>query len=604
MRPRARSRGDTIVGRVKPADPFELIRWLARSQPDPRKALAELVQNSLDAGAGTIKITRMQEGATTSLRIFDDGSGVIPEMERRDALQYVATHIGHSRKRHLSPQERLSLMTQGQYGIGLLGFWSLGERLEMRSTVPGDRPHRLTLYRDRPGYVIEPLREHLPLGDRWTEILVFDLDEAALQATGGKRASEYLAAELRGQLLGRAVDVTVEDRLTRGGAGKALAVTPAPLLGKPIAGVDGVEVPGFGKATLDVGLWDGSVEEAPGIAVYCAGTRVAERFHELKALALDRLPWTDPRLTGTVEYPYFNVPPGSREGILPDDAALAFSRALKTVESRIFEALHEHEEALADRAERSMLSDLRGAFEEIARRRPGLALLPVAKPEGTASEAPAPSAQSRKLSTTRQHGLLPPGPLAEIVLTPDPIALARGATLAVTASARDAMGHEVNDRVELRWATTGAFATVVATNHGTLAANLTAGGIPGRGLLRATARCSNREVEAVVEYEIVTNTVARDPGCGIPDPLWVEDAANDWRSRMISGRFEVNTAHPDCRAADTTAAKLRYLSLLLAKEIALHNAGFGASCEEVLDVAVSIAAAADRAFGERGRRRR
>jgi hypothetical protein len=38
---------------LKARDPFELIRWLAYSQPDPRKALAELVQNSLDAQAGS-----------------------------------------------------------------------------------------------------------------------------------------------------------------------------------------------------------------------------------------------------------------------------------------------------------------------------------------------------------------------------------------------------------------------------------------------------------------------------------------------------------------------------------------------------------------------
>jgi hypothetical protein len=32
-----------IQGRLKAHDPFELIRWLALSQTDPRKALAELV---------------------------------------------------------------------------------------------------------------------------------------------------------------------------------------------------------------------------------------------------------------------------------------------------------------------------------------------------------------------------------------------------------------------------------------------------------------------------------------------------------------------------------------------------------------------------------
>lgn len=40
--------------RLRPADPFELIRWLARSQSDPRKAVAELVQNSLDAQARVV----------------------------------------------------------------------------------------------------------------------------------------------------------------------------------------------------------------------------------------------------------------------------------------------------------------------------------------------------------------------------------------------------------------------------------------------------------------------------------------------------------------------------------------------------------------------
>lgn len=38
-------RSNGLRGKVRAHDPFELIRWLAMSQPDPRKALAELVQN-------------------------------------------------------------------------------------------------------------------------------------------------------------------------------------------------------------------------------------------------------------------------------------------------------------------------------------------------------------------------------------------------------------------------------------------------------------------------------------------------------------------------------------------------------------------------------
>jgi signal transduction histidine kinase len=83
---RRQARPDVRTGRLRAADPFELIRWLARSQTDPRKALAELVQNSLDAQARTVTITRVRERGVTTLRVRDDGEGVIPELERSEAL--------------------------------------------------------------------------------------------------------------------------------------------------------------------------------------------------------------------------------------------------------------------------------------------------------------------------------------------------------------------------------------------------------------------------------------------------------------------------------------------------------------------------------------
>ena len=83
---------------LEPADPFELIRWLARSQPDPRKAVAELVQNSLDAGAENITLERSRMGSGVVLKIRDDGEGVLPKMARTEALRYLASNIGHSHK--------------------------------------------------------------------------------------------------------------------------------------------------------------------------------------------------------------------------------------------------------------------------------------------------------------------------------------------------------------------------------------------------------------------------------------------------------------------------------------------------------------------------
>jgi hypothetical protein len=584
---------DAVRGMLKARDPFELIRWLAYSQPDPRKALAELVQNSLDAAAAIVRITRFTHEGRPALRIFDDGLGVIPEMDRRDALQYVATHIGHSRKRHLSPQERLSLMTQGQYGIGLLGFWSLGERLEMRSAMPGGRPHRLVLYRDRPGYVVEPLREHLPIGDRFTEVVVFDLDPAAVAATVGRRTADYLAAELRGQLLGRRVAVEIEDRLGKGGSGKVVRVEPAPLLGRPIAGIAEIEVPGAGTIRLDVGLWDGPEEASPGIALYAGGTRVAERLTGVPALALDRRPWNDARLTGSIEYPQLAVPPGSREGVLPDAAATALASALSSIEPRIADALDEAARAESERAERSMIRDLRAVFEAVARRRPGLALFPTGREDDLPAEE-TPAEPPRR----RPAGLLPPGPLAEIVVSPDPVALARGGRARLHASCRDALGHEVDRPVTLRWSAKGAFATILACEDDPSAAMLHAADEAGAGAISVLASCEGREVAARVVYEILPQAVLRAGG-GIPDPRWVEDAEGTWRSRRIETGWEVNAAHADWCACEGPAAKLRYLTTLLAREVALANASPGEQAQATLDRALDLMIAAERGLGQR-----
>lgn len=239
-------------GRVKVHDPFELVRWLALSQPDPRKALAELVQNSLDAGARSVRVVRQRRRGEPCLTIWDDGDGVIPELDRAEALKYVATHIGHSRKRTLTPQQRLELMTQGQYGIGLLGFWSLGEMLEIRSSMPGQRAHRLLLYRDRPDYTIEPLRGRLPLEERWTEVVVVGLHREAMPALLGRRAAGYLASELRGQLLERGVKLVVEDRMARGRAQKVIPVRPRRFLGERLPELDRLEVPGHPPVRLDL----------------------------------------------------------------------------------------------------------------------------------------------------------------------------------------------------------------------------------------------------------------------------------------------------------------------------------------------------------------
>ncbi len=142
---------------LKPADPFDLIRWLARSQSDPSKAVTEFVQNSIDARARRVSVERRRLHGRPGLVVRDDGEGVLPSLSRDEALRFITTNIGSSQKRNLTAEERRRLVVTGQYGVGLLGFWSIGHRFEMRSRVAGSALHVLRLTEDEPRGTIDEL---------------------------------------------------------------------------------------------------------------------------------------------------------------------------------------------------------------------------------------------------------------------------------------------------------------------------------------------------------------------------------------------------------------------------------------------------------------
>jgi len=609
---------DTVRGRLKAHDPFELIRWLAMSQPDPRKALAELVQNSLDAGARRIRVVRVRERGLPCLRIHDDGEGVIPEMERSEALRYIATHIGHSRKRSLSPQERLTLMTQGQYGIGLLGFWSLGEALEMRTSIPGGRPHRLVLRRDRPDYMIEPLRGRLPLDERWTEVIVAGLRREAMGVLTGRRAAEYLAAELRGQLLSREVDLVIEDRMSRGRAQKIIPVRPPRFLGERIEGISHVEVRGHPPIRLEIYLSsepeDGG--DPRGIAVYSTGTLVAEGFNEMASLGLDHAPWIDRRLCGLVDYPGFSIAPGSRRGVVPDEAAGAFTQALIGLEPVLDGVLESLERRRAEELDRTLIRDLQRAFRDFHRQRPRYAMLPVQTERGqqgcaaggdpgSPGESAAPEQPLTPLPPAPPADLLPAGPLASVRLTPSTLRVECGGARRARAEALDATGRSVEDPLEFSWHLTGAVGTLVdvagASGRTVL---LTAANRPAEGRLAVTACSGDRRASAEAAVEVLEEIPSRGADEGIPEPELVDHPGAAWRSRMLEGRWQVNIGHGEYRAiADRPALKLRYLAMLFAKEIVLRSSQ-DPRLEKPLEQFVEVAAYADRSLALRRDRRR
>ena len=89
------------TGNLRIGDHWNAITIIALSQSNPLKAVAELVENSIDAQAKTVTITRGREHGEHYLSIRDDGTGIPRDADGLPDFKYVATHICDSIKRRL-----------------------------------------------------------------------------------------------------------------------------------------------------------------------------------------------------------------------------------------------------------------------------------------------------------------------------------------------------------------------------------------------------------------------------------------------------------------------------------------------------------------------
>src|SRR5579862_1402987 len=144
--------GRRSSGNLRIGDQWNAITIIALSQSNPLKAVAELVENCIDAQARTIVITRGREKGQHYLRVKDDGEGVRRNADGEPDFHYVATHVCDSIKRQLKAHGAGGL--QGEFGIGLLSFWTLGEDLLLTSAGEDGRAYQMHLRKGDPSFRI------------------------------------------------------------------------------------------------------------------------------------------------------------------------------------------------------------------------------------------------------------------------------------------------------------------------------------------------------------------------------------------------------------------------------------------------------------------
>jgi HSP90 family molecular chaperone len=175
-------------GKLRIGDDWNAIRIIALSQSNPLKAVAEFVENSIDAHAKTITITRGRERGAHYLAIKDDGDGVPRDAEGLPDFKYVATHICDSIKRRLKADGH-GTGVQGEFGIGLLSFWTVGDTLTMTSTGSDQRAYQMTMTKGDPRYSVSPQR--VLFADAGTELRISPLLVSPFRTTSrsGSRSS-------------------------------------------------------------------------------------------------------------------------------------------------------------------------------------------------------------------------------------------------------------------------------------------------------------------------------------------------------------------------------------------------------------------------------
>ena len=208
MKAKRKPKKSSDTGKLRIGDDWSAIKIIALSQSNPLKALAELVENSIDAGAKNITITRGKENREPYITVLDDGAGIPKNKAGIPDFHYVATHICDSVKRRLKDETNV----QGEFGIGLLSFWTLGKELTLTCSGEDEQTYRMSMRSGDADYRLGKSRVLFP--STGTELKVKPL-LPGLRQLSGEKIQWYLASELRDRIRTNNVQVTVRDRTAR-----------------------------------------------------------------------------------------------------------------------------------------------------------------------------------------------------------------------------------------------------------------------------------------------------------------------------------------------------------------------------------------------------
>jgi type II secretory pathway pseudopilin PulG len=567
-------------GKLRIGDDWNAIRIIALSQSNPLKAIAEFVENSIDAHARTIVITRGREHGGHYLKVEDDGEGVPRDPEGVPDFKHVATHICDSIKRRLKANGDGSRI-QGEFGIGLLSFWTVGNILSMTSKGADQRPYQMIMRRGDPRYVVDVRR--MLFAEQGTEVKISPLLEG-IRSLSGEKVQWYLASELRDRIRSAQVHITVIDKLAR----KQYRVEPRQFEGRLLHQLPAVRS-AFGEAYAELYLTEPA--EDCRVALTRGGTRVIPDIGTLSGL--EHPPWNSRYLQGLIDVPYLNLTPGTRSGIVHDERYASFVEGLVKLEVHLNGLIDAQRRAEEEQANRESLRAIQRAFREamlaLPREEYDWFDIPSRSPqdsgtgeptegdlestEGAAFNAEEPS----KEAPPQRQFFNYPGPLHSALISPTTSTVRVKESRRFRALPRDRSRRRVEEDLTFAWEIGEGGGTLSSASDQEI--SFEAPDSPVLVRLSVTVsqgdiRCGAEALITVTDSLDVSVTPSVVNARGLPGYTFERATGELWRSRFDAVRnlIVVNNGHRDfVFATRSRALQLRYLVRLYVKELVLRN---------------------------------
>ena len=566
-----------LKGKLRIGDNWNAITIIALSQTNPLKAIAELAENSIDARAKNITIIRGQEHGEHFLKIIDDGEGIHHTEAGLPDFSYVATHICDSIKHEMKLKGAEGL--QGEFGIGLLSFWTVGEELMMTSSGADGRNYRMRMSKGDPGYTVQEKKALLPV--QGVELVIKPLLPGVRQLSGEK-IQWYLAAELRDRIRTSGVTIKVIDRRAR----KEFIVEPREFTGRLLHNLGPVQSAG-GDIYAEIYL--GEPENQGHVSLYRSGTRILEDLRELDVF--NREPWSSPYLQGIVDAPFLNLTPGTRSGVIHDEALQSLADALVPVEQKLIDIIDEQRRAEEERTSVKILRSVQKALKEAVLSLPAeeydwfdihmQGRQAGAKPRATLpdiqDDSASPVSVTKAEPAVQKQFFEFAGPLFSVRIVPQSCVVPVGETKTLRAMARDRSKKQVEDNLSFRWEVLAGDGKLESS--GTEIATFTADRNPGLTRIGVTAvqgdiSCSAEAMITVTDSLLPESTRSPETRQGLPGYTYKKAPGELWRSYYDEEQnvIVINNGHRDfVFTSKNKTLKIRYIARLFAKELICKN---------------------------------